>query len=61
MTKNLVSKIAITAIVFGLLTMYLSSIPYTKEYSQTIETIGSIIFYAGLGTLTGLIFSRIGK
>lgn len=61
MTKKTVSKIAIGAIVFGAITMYVSSIPYTQEYSKTLETIGSIPFYGGIGTLLGLFLSRIGK
>jgi len=55
------TKLIIGAIVLGGLTMYISSIPYTQEYSKTLEIIGSIPFYGGLGTLLGLFLSRIGK
>jgi len=61
MTKNTASKIAIVAIVLGLFTMWLSSIPYTKEYSKPLEIVGSLFFYCGIGTLVGLFISRLGK
>ena len=61
MTKNLVSKIAFVAIVVGGIMMYISSIPYTKEYSEILETIGSIPFYGGLCALSWLFVSSIGK
>lgn len=55
------TKVVIGSIVLGGLTMYISSIPYTREYSRTLEIIGSIPFYGGIGTLLGLFLSRIGK
>jgi len=61
MTKNQFSKIAIVAIILGLITMYLSSIPYMKEYSKPIEIVGSIPFYGGIVALVVLFLSRLGK
>lgn len=61
MTKNQVSKIAIVAIIAGLFTMYLSSIPYTKEYSKLLEIVGSVPFYGGIVAMVVLFISRLGK
>lgn len=61
MTKNTVSKIAFGAIAFGAITMYLSSIPYTKEYSKILEITGSVPFYGGIVAMVVLFISRLGK